>query len=60
MSIIIVKGTRSSRSVTKIKEIICCKKWASSKTNDVHNTPEKGLHKEKGLVDGGPKPRLSL
>ncbi len=44
MPIIIVKGTRPSWSVTKIKKVICCKKWANNKADEVYNAAEECLH----------------
>jgi hypothetical protein len=44
MPIIIVKGTRPSWPVTKIKKVICCKKWANNKADEVYNPAEECLH----------------
>jgi len=44
MSIIVVKWTGSGRPMTKIKEIIYCEKRASSKTDNIYDTPEDRFH----------------
>ena len=44
MPIIIVKGTPPSGSVTKIKKVICCKKWPNNKADEVYNPAEECLH----------------
>ena len=44
VTVVIEKGSRPRRPMTEVEEVICRKKGPSSETDDVNNTPEKGLH----------------
>ena len=44
MPVIIIEGTGPGWSVSKVKQIVCYKEWATNKADEVYNVPEECLH----------------